>query len=113
WSWRAFRAAVLARRRYNASLVLSSGPVFTPVTAAWLAARRLGLPHVAALRDPWSDIEAPSRTHPRGVRLRSRAPCELAVLTSSAAVTCTTEVLARILQTRYPVLRRSLRMIRN
>jgi hypothetical protein len=56
WAWQAARAAVRAGREYEATLVLASGPPHSGLLAGAWAARSLGIPYVADLRDPWSDL---------------------------------------------------------
>lgn len=124
WSWQASRAAVKAGRRYGVDVVMSSGPPFSPLIGARMAARRLGVPFVADLRDPWSDDPwseepwtdkeaVPEERGPKNVRRRARIfqMTERLVLGSSQAITVTAEPYRELLAGRYTD--RRVELIRN
>jgi hypothetical protein len=124
WSWEASRAAVRAGRRYGVDVLLSSGPPFSPLIGARWAARRLGVPFVADLRDPWSDDPwseepwtdkeaVPEERGPKNVRRRARIYqiTERLVLGTSQAITVTAEPYRELLAGRYRD--RRVQLIRN
>ena len=112
WSWRAAGAAVRAGREYGAALVLVSGPPHSTLLAGAWAARRLGIPFVADMRDPWSDALAVS--HPeRRVELRLLRALESWAMRRAAAVTSTSAKTAALLVERDPTLALRVHVIRN
>jgi Glycosyl transferase 4-like domain len=112
WGWRAAREAIRAGKQFDARLVLSSSPPFTTVlTGRWVASR-LGIPHIADLRDPWTDAIAAARLSQR-VELRLLRFLEGWALRSAAAITSTTLSVAELLAARYPAVRRKLHVVRN
>lgn len=112
WSWHAAEAAICAGREYQAALILVSAPPHSTLLAAAWAARRLGIPYVADLRDPWSDslaIEHPER----GVELRLLRALESWALQRAAAVTSTSASVATLLLERHVSLAGKVHIIRN
>jgi serine acetyltransferase/glycosyltransferase involved in cell wall biosynthesis len=96
WSWHAAKATIRVGREQHAEVILASGPPHSPLLAAAWAARRLGIPYVADMRDPWSDLLAIA--HPnRRIELRLMRLLEGWVLRSAAAVTTTSASAAALL----------------
>ena len=112
WGWRAAREAVRVGKKFDARVVLSSSPPFTSLlTGRWVASR-LGIPHVADLRDPWTDgitVEHPSQR----VELRLLRFLEGWALRPAAAVTSTSSIVAGLLAARYPTVQPKLHVVRN
>lgn len=111
WAWRASRAAVAAGREHGAHLVLSSAPPNSVLLAGALAAKRLRVPHIADLRDPWTDSILTDPQH-RIDSLMQR-PLESWVVRSAAGVTSAGATVARALAQRYPQVRRQIHVVRN
>jgi hypothetical protein len=112
WGWRAAREAIHVGRKFDARLVISSSPPFTTLlTGRWVASR-LGIPHIADLRDPWTDAITVARLSQR-VELRLLRFLEGWALRSAAAITSTTLSVADLLAARYPSVRRKLHVVRN
>ena len=112
WGWRAAREAIRVGKQFDARLVLSSSPPFTTLlTGRWVASR-LGIPHIADLRDPWTDAIAVARPSQR-VELLLLRFLEGWALRSAAAITSTTLSVAELLAARYPTVRRKMHVVRN
>jgi Glycosyl transferase 4-like domain len=112
WGWRAAREAVRVGKKFDARLVISSSPPFTALlTGRWVASR-LGIPHVADLRDPWTDAFAVGRPS-RRFELQLLRSLEGWALRSAAAITSTTSTVAELLAARYPSVLRKLHVVRN
>ena len=112
WSWHAARAAVRAGRQHGAALILVSAPPHSSLVAGAWAARRLGIPYVADLRDPWSDLLA--ATHPnRRIELRLLRALEGWVTRRAVAITSTGAAAAALLVGRDPSLAGRIHVIRN
>jgi glycosyltransferase involved in cell wall biosynthesis len=101
WSWRASQAAVEAGRKYGARIVISSGPPHTMLLAGTRTGRKLGIPHIADLRDPWTAHTAMALPD-RRVELALLRRLERWVVNSAAAVTSTGATVARLLASQYP-----------
>jgi len=112
WSWQATRAAVRAGREYEATLVLASGPPHSGLLAGARAARRLGIPYVADLRDPWSDFIVPGKPK-SGIELWLLRILEAWVMRGAAAVTSTSAIVASLLTARDRTLAERIHVIRN
>jgi hypothetical protein len=112
WGRRAYRAAVREGMRHPPSLIFSSSPPPTVLWVATLAARRLRVPHIADLRDPWSD--AISRFHSaRPIELAMVRKIERWVMRSAAAITSTGARVADLLNERQPELAPKTFVVRN
>jgi len=112
WSWQASKAAVRAGREYDATLIVASAPPDSTLLAGAWAARRLGIPYVPDLRDPWSD--SLSWAYPaRRIELRLLRILERWVMRSAAAVTSTGASVAALLAERYQGLGSRIHVIRN
>jgi glycosyltransferase involved in cell wall biosynthesis len=109
WAWRAAAAAARAGRKYDARLIMASGPPHGALLAAAHAAGRLGIPLVADLRDPWSDSLAPSHR----LELRLLRALEHWVVRRAAAITTTTDVVAALLGARYGTQGDRIQVVRN
>jgi hypothetical protein len=99
-------------RRHPPSLILSTAP---PPTALWvgtLAARRLRVPHIVDLRDPWSDAVAESRPN-ASIELALLRKIEEWVMHRAAAITSTGTRVAELLIQRQPTLAPRTFVIRN
>jgi hypothetical protein len=112
WGRHAYRAAIREGMIHPPSLILSSSPPPTVLWVATLAARRLHVPHIADLRDPWSDAIS---------EFQSTRPIELAmvrriegwVMRSAAAITSTGTRVANLLIHRQPELAPKTFVVRN
>jgi Glycosyltransferase Family 4 len=113
WSWRASRVAIAAGKEHQARLVLSSAPPHTMLIAGTLAAKRLGVPHIADLRDPWTDNIPDIPLAPGEFGLSLLRHVEGWVIKSAGAVTSTGASVAKILSDRYPIVRSRMHVIRN
>jgi serine acetyltransferase len=112
WSWRAAKAAIRAGSEHHAALILASGPPHSTLLAAAWAARKLDIPYVADLRDPWSDLLAVA--HPnRRIELRLLRVLEGWVIRRAAAVTSTSATVAALLVDRDRSLTSKLHVVRN
>src|ERR1700752_1040458 len=112
WSWHASRAAIRAARQYDATVIVTSAPPNSTLLAGAWAARRLAIPYVADLRDPWSDSLSWSHP-PRGIELRLQRVLERWVVRRAAAVSSTGATVAALLADRYKGLGTKIHVIRN
>jgi len=112
WSWLASKAAARAGKQYRAAVVLASGPPYSGLLSGARAARKLGVPYVADLRDPWSDAALRANPTARFEHSVQRA-LEGLVMRRAATVTSTGATVATLLAERYPDLRQRIRVIRN
>jgi hypothetical protein len=111
WGRRACNAAVREGKRHPPRLILSTAPPPTVLWVGALAARRLRVPHIVDLRDPWSDA----------IDVRLRGPIEQAlvrkieawVMRTAAAITSTGTRVAQLLIQRQPILAPKTFVIRN
>lgn len=112
WGLRARRAAIREGQKHPKVLVLSSSPPLSVLWTGTLVARRLGVPHIADLRDPWSDRVADS--HPSWyLDLAVQRRIERWAMASAAAITSTTATVIRLLTDRQPELARKTFVVRN
>ena len=112
WGRRALTAAMQKSKTHPPALVLSSSP---PLTVSWvgaLTARRLGVPHVVDLRDPWSDVIAHLYPH-RRFELTLTRTIERWITRRAGAVISTSGSVARCLIHRQPELASKTFIIRN
>ena len=112
WGWRASRAAVQAGRKYGASLVISSAPPYSMLLSGTRTARKLGIPHIADMRDPWTAhfaMSLPQRTFELALLRR----LERWVATSAAAITSTGATVAQLLAKNHPGTGGRIHVIRN
>lgn len=112
WGRRAYYATVREGKSYPTRLIFSSSPPRTVLWVGTLAARRLGVPHVADLRDPWSDVTAELYPN-RRIELALIRRIERWVMRSAAAVTSTGTRVARLLIQRQPELAPKTFVVRN
>lgn len=112
WGWRAARETTRVGRKFDARLVISSSPPFTSLLVGRWVAWRLGIPHIADLRDPWTDALAVARPE-QHVELRLLRFLEGWALGSAAAITSTASAVAELLAARYPATRGKLHVVRN
>jgi hypothetical protein len=113
WAWRACSAARIAGRQFRVDALVSSGPPRTTLMAGAFAARRLGIPCIADIRDPM--IDDPPAEHEQTPLLESRLLLALEswVVNSAAAIICTTSGFAAQIAARYPGAASKTHMIRN
>jgi hypothetical protein len=112
WGRRAYKAAVREGREHPPTLVFSSHPPPTVLLVGAFTARRLGVPHIADLRDPWSDMI--SALHPnRRIELALGQRIEGWVMRSAAAITSTGTRVAQLLIGRQPRLAAKTFIVRN
>jgi hypothetical protein len=112
WGRLACLAAIRAGKRHSPSLVLSSSPPPTVLWVGTLTARSLRVPHIADLRDPWSDAIAES--HPAGgIKLALTRKLEGWVMRSASAITSTGTRVANLLIHRQPELASKTFVVRN
>lgn len=112
WGRRALKAAIHESKTRPPAMVLSSSP---PLSVTWvgaLAARRLGVPHIADLRDPWSDVVAHLFPH-RKIELKLTRAVERWIMRRADAVTSTSSTVANRLIDRQPDLASKIFIIRN
>ena len=112
WAWRAARVARRAGEVYGATVMLASGPPHSALLAGAYAARRLRIPYVADLRDPWSDYLA-SKSSTRTFELAFLRRLERQILRSAAAITSTGATVAAHLVERDAGLRSKVHVVRN
>ncbi len=99
-------------KTHQPALVLSSSP---PLSVSWvgaLAAQRLGVPHIADLRDPWSDVIAHLYPH-RRTELKLTRAVERWIMRRAGAITSTSATVASRLIHRQPELATKTFIIRN
>jgi hypothetical protein len=112
WGRRACNAAVREGRTHPPDLVLSSSPPPTVLWVGTVAARRLRVPHIVDLRDPWTDVIAD--LHPsRLIELALARKIEGWVMHSAAAITSTGARVAQLLIERQPELASKTFVVRN
>ncbi len=112
WGRRAFKAVIQEAKKYPPTLILTSSPPLTMVLTGTLAARRLRVPHVIDLRDPWADAIA--HIYPdRQLELKLARKIERWALRSAAAIVPTSANLAHLLTGRYPELAKKTVVVRN
>lgn len=100
WTPWAVRAAHRVHTRKPVDIVLASGPPFSAYGVAWRAARRLGVPWVADMRDPIVGgyfFRPPTPLHDRLMRRYERK-----VARSAARVVTATEGIMRDIVSRNP-----------
>ena len=112
WAWRASNAAVRAGRNYDARLVFASSPPDSVLLAGALTARRLAIPYVADLRDPWTDSVADHYPNHR-LELKLLRILERAVLKTATAITSTGSAVAEALARRYRGVHGKIHVVRN
>lgn len=112
WGLRARRAAIKAGKRLPPSVVVSSSPPLSVLWTGTLVARRLRVPHIIDLRDPWSDVVAD--LHPTWMlELILQRKLERRMMHSAAAITSTTAKVIGLLTGRQPELSSKTFVIRN
>ena len=112
WSWRAAKAAIRAGRKHRAVAILASGPPHSTLLAGAWAANRLGIPYIADMRDPWSDVLAIAHSN-RRIELRLLRALEGWVLRRAAAVTVTSASAAALFVERDAGIADKVHVIRN
>lgn len=112
WGRRARIEAVKEGRRHPPSLVLSSSPPPTVLLVGMRAARRLAVPHIVDLRDPWSDLASPLAP-PRRIERALLRRIEGRVMRAAAAITSTGNRVAQSLIQRQPSLADKVFVVRN
>jgi hypothetical protein len=112
WGRRACSAAIREGKSHPPRLVLSSSPPHTALWVGMVAARRLCVPHIVDLRDPWSDTIA-TQHPPRPIELALTQKIEGWVMRSAAAITSTGARVAGLLIQRQPELTPKTFVVRN
>jgi Glycosyl transferase 4-like domain len=112
WGRRARRAAIRDGLQHPPAVVLSSSPPPTVLWVGTLVAKRLRVPHIADLRDPWSDTLTVLHTAPT-VELHLTRAIERWVMRSAAAITSTGSKTADLLVQRQPELAAKTFVVRN
>ena len=112
WGWRAALEGIRVGKEFDARLVLSSSPPFTTLLTGQWVASRLGIPHIADFRDPWTDAVSVGRPSQR-VELRLLRFLESRALRSAAAITSTTSIVVGLLAARNPPVRQKFHVVRN
>ena len=112
WGWRALAAAIHASPGDRPCLVFSSSPPLSVSCVGDLAARHMGVPHIADLRDPWSDVIAHLYPH-RRIELSLTRAVERWIMRRAGAVTSTSSTVACRLIQRQPELASKTFVIRN
>lgn len=112
WGRRACSAAIREGKRHPPRLVLSSSPPPSVLWVGTLASRRLRVPHIVDLRDPWTDAIA--NQHPtRLIELSLSRKIERWVMSSAAAITSTGKRVANLLIERQSELAPKTYVVRN
>lgn len=111
WSWYASRAAVKAAKEYDAKLIIASGPANSALLAGAFAAHRLRIPHIADLRDPWTDAVTANPRHRIDYLLQR--PLEKWVIRSASRITSAGATVAELLAARYPDSAWKIHVVRN
>jgi hypothetical protein len=112
WGRRAYRAAVREGRNHPPMLVFSSSPPPTVLLVGTFTARRLGVPHIVDLRDPWTDMMA--ALHPNWlIEIALARKIEGWVMRSAAAITSTGTRVVQLLLQRQPELAPKTFIVRN
>ena len=111
WSWRASRAATEAAEEHAAKLIISSGPPNSALLAGTLAARRLRIPHIADLRDPWTDAVTANPRYRFDYFLQR--PLEKWMVRSASRITSAGAAVAERLAARYPDAAGKIYVVRN
>jgi Glycosyl transferase 4-like domain len=112
WGRRAYTAAVREGRNHPPTLVFSSSPPPSVLLVGAFTARRLGVPHIVDLRDPWTDMMA--QLHPnRRIELAFERKIEGWVMRSAAAITSTGNRVIQLLIRRQPELTPKTFVVRN
>ncbi|MBU2603227.1 MAG: glycosyltransferase [Actinobacteria bacterium] len=104
WVPSAVKVAIRDAESRPPTVVVSSGPPHTAHLVGNEIARRLGVPHVVDLRDPW--VGNPQRRSRFPLHARFVIRLEAKVLPGAAAVVTTAGSVAREVASRYPGLRR-------
>jgi hypothetical protein len=112
WGRHAYSAAVREGIKHPPSLILSTSPPPTVLWVGMLAARRLRVPHIADLRDPWSDA-IPEFGSARPIELAMLRRIERWVMRSAMAITSTGARVAELLIQRQPELLPKTFVVRN
>ncbi len=111
WLIPAVLAGLREARRHRPEVIYSSAPRWTSHLAAGVLSRLLRVPWVADFRDPWCGN--PWREIPYRIHMRFDAFLERWVVRNASSVTCATEPIRRMLQTRYPRMTRHIHLIHN
>jgi hypothetical protein len=112
WGRRAYTAAVREGRNHPPTLVFSSSPPPSVLLVGAFTARRLGVPHIVDLRDPWTDMMA--QLYPnRRIELAFERKIEGWVMRSAAAITSTGNRVIQLLIRRQPELTPKTFVVRN
>lgn len=100
WLPYAVRAGKVLARDWRPDLVYASGPPFTSLIAGKALARRVGVPWIAELRDPWFGT-AYVGTDPLGIRDRLQNWLESRTVNTACAIVATNEPLTALYTQRY------------
>ena len=100
WLATARGAAVRLARRWGATHILATGPPFTALIAAAIAAERTGLPFLADLRDSWT--LDPSTRYPAPALAMFDHALERFVLDKAGKVVVVTHAIRRQYVNHYP-----------
>jgi hypothetical protein len=112
WSWRAARAAYFAGKRFDAQVVIASGPPMTNLLAGYWVARLRKIPFIADFRDPWY-VGFERWPGPSALERRLRSAFERTLLEGSTAITVTTDPLAERLRASYASANVKIHVVRN
>ncbi len=111
WSWRASRATIDVARQHTPVVIISSGPPHTALLAGTLAARTLHIPHIADLRDPWTDCVTANPN--RRLDYLLQRPLEKWVIRSAACITSAGAMVAEQLAKRFSDSQGKVHLVRN
>lgn len=113
WSLRLLGGLIRLTRRTRPDVVLASGPYWSPVLAAVIAAKVRRVPIVVDFRDPWIyPSDAPDSLRGGGPRSLDAA-LERWCLKSAEAITCTSQSIVNSIADRLPEFPERIRCIRN
>lgn len=113
WSYDAFRAGVRLGRKIRPAAVMTSGPPMSNMIAATWTAKRLHVPLILDLRDPWItgskwEVYANQSMEAHFGRFLERLAFKRATL-----ITTATEGMANDLRTRFPMYEKKIFVVRN
>lgn len=111
WTPWAVRAALVEAGRERPDVVVSTGPPHTAHLVASKVARRLGLPHVVDLRDPWVGYFNRRALTPVHAWLNGRM--ERRVMQRASAIVVVTGSMAEKYRARYPRLAERVHVVMN
>ena len=105
WVRYAAKAALCALRRQPFDAILTSGPPHSTHLIAQRVRRRVSVPWVADMRDPWSDFLYSEETNPSFIAKAIQARMERSVLSSADVVISVSDYVGKLLGRRGQIKR--------